>query len=132
MPLEQIVAEVIFQTLPNASTVRIRKNLFQNLSESSAVWRTATGKGYDDLLGASDLEALGVLFQQRHLLAHREGLVDREYIDRTHDPTYKVGQKLIIRETAVLRLADLVEQLGEALRVLVPGPAGSPPAAPPA
>lgn len=126
----QRFAEATFQALPNASTVKVRKNLFQNLGESSAVWRTATGKGYEDLLAPTDLVELGVFFQQRHLLAHREGLVDQEYVDKTHDPTYRVGQKLIIKEAAVLRLADLVDRLADDLRTLVPATTGNPPAPP--
>ena len=115
----QRFAEATFQGLPNAATIKVRKNLFQNLAESSTVWRLATGKGYDDLLSASELAALGVFFQQRHLLAHREGLVDQVYIDKIQDKTYKVGQKLVVRETAVIQLADLVEQLAMGLKTLV-------------
>jgi hypothetical protein len=115
----QRFAEATFQHLPNAGTIKVRKNLFQNLAESNTVWRSATGKGYDDLLTASELAALGMFFQQRHILSHREGLVDQDYIDKTHDQTYKVGQKLIIRETAVVRLAELVETLATGVKTLV-------------
>lgn len=115
----QRFAEATFQRLPNAVTIKVRKNLFQNLAESSNVWRSATGKGYEDLLNAGELKALGVYFQQRHLLAHREGLVDQDYLDKTGDQTYKVGQKLIVREPAVVRLAELVQQLATGLRALV-------------
>lgn len=124
----QRFAEATFQALPNASTIRVRKNLFQNLSESSTVWRTATGKGYEDLLNATDFASLSLFFQQRHLLAHREGLVDQDYIDKSHDQTYKAGQKLIIREAAVLRLAELVERLAQELKSLIA--AAAPPPSP--
>jgi hypothetical protein len=56
----QRFAEVTFQALPNASSIKVRKNLFQNLGESSATWRDATGKGYEDLLTAPELAELGV------------------------------------------------------------------------
>jgi hypothetical protein len=111
----QRYAEATFHSLPSAGTFRIRKNLFQNLGESSTLWRSATGKGYEDFLDPPDLDALKVFFQQRHLLAHREGIVDQEYIDKTQDMTYRVGQKLVIKDSAVDRLADLVERLASQL-----------------
>jgi hypothetical protein len=126
----QRFAEATFQIVPSAASIKVRKNLFQNLSESSEVWRSATGKGYDDLLDASEFADLGLYFQQRHLLAHREGIVDQAYIDKTQDRAYKVGQKLIARETAVIRLAELVEKLAGELKHLI-GPVGTtPPGAP--
>jgi hypothetical protein len=111
----QRYAEAAFSALPNASNFKVRKNLFQNISESSALWKSATGKGYDDLLDAADMPHLNMFFQQRHLLAHREGIVDQEYIDKTQDSTYRPGQKLVIKEAAVNRLADIVQLLASAL-----------------
>lgn len=114
----QRLAEAAFQNLPNASSFTVRRNAFQNLTESSRLWREATGKGYDDLLPAAEMGELARFFQQRHLLAHKEGLVDQEYLDRSGDLTYAAGQRLVVREEAVLRLADLVERLvGEVQRL---------------
>ena len=39
----QRFAEATFHALPNSSTFQVRKNLFQNLNESSTLWRNATG-----------------------------------------------------------------------------------------
>jgi uncharacterized Zn finger protein (UPF0148 family) len=116
----QRLAEALFARLPNASQHNVRKNLFQNLDESSVTWRSATGKGYEDSLTVGELTELKHLFQQRHLLAHREGIVDQEYIERSGDINYRVGQRLIIRESGVLRLADLVSGLARGLKALVP------------
>lgn len=122
----QRFAEATFQRLPSVATIKVRKNLFQNLGESTTVWRLATGKGYEDLLDSRELAALGHYFQQRHLLAHCEGLVDQDYINKTGDHTYKVGQKLIVREAAVTRLAELVELLATGLRTLAAASGGRP------
>src|SRR5262249_52175456 len=46
----QRYAEATFHSLPAASSFTVRKNLFQNLGESSTLWRSATGKGYEDFL----------------------------------------------------------------------------------
>jgi hypothetical protein len=58
----QRYAEAAFHSLPNAGSFTVRRNLFQNLDESSALWRSATGKGYDDFLDASDLSALKIFW----------------------------------------------------------------------
>jgi hypothetical protein len=120
----QRFAEAAFHLLPNASSFNVRKNLFQNLNESTALWRNATGKGYEDLLAPSEMVALTLFFQQRHLLAHRECIVDQYYIDRSGDRSYTVGQRLVIKESAVRQLADLVRKLGDNLPRARPSPHG--------
>ena len=108
----QRFAEATFHSLPNAGSFNPRKNLFQNLAEFAIALAICTAEGYEDLLRCVlDLDALKVFFQQRHLLAHREGIVDQEYIDKTQDTTYRSGQKLVIKEGAVNRLADIVDRL---------------------
>jgi hypothetical protein len=115
----QYYAEALFVQLPNSGTVKRRKNVFQNLSESSVLWRRTTKYGYEDLLLPEEYAALTRLFQQRHLVAHREALVDQEYLDKSGDHTYSLGQRLVVTETAVLQLVTLLDKLGVALRALV-------------
>jgi hypothetical protein len=98
-----------------ANTPAARRNAFQNLGEGSALWAQATGRTFDDMLPPSDMQKLRVYFQQRHLLAHRQGIVDDDYIARSGDTTYASGQRLIITHAAVLEFADLVERLGSAV-----------------
>src|SRR5438270_5371395 len=97
----QRIAESLFDRTPAATTTRRRKNVFQNLTEGSALWRSATGKGYEDLLTPAEMADLLRLFQQRHLLAHCEGIVDQDYIIKSGDTTYAVGQRIVIRDVAV-------------------------------
>lgn len=111
----QRFAEATFHALPNASTFQVRRNLFQNLNESTTLWQNATGRGFDDLLTQSEMSDLTVFFQQRHLLAHREGIVDQDYIARSGDHSYAIGQKLVIKSQAIHRLAELVEKLSREL-----------------
>lgn len=115
----QRIAESLFDRTPAATTTRRRKNIFQNLTEGSALWRVATGKGYEDLLTPAEMADLLRLFQQRHLLAHCEGIVDQDYIIKSGDTTYAVGQRLVIRDGSVSRLAELVAKLAEEVRKLV-------------
>lgn len=109
----QRYAEVLYARRP--SLPRPRRNAFQNLGEGSELWHAATGKRYSDYLGSGELAALTRFFQQRHLLAHTQGLIDADYIARTGDTTYQVGQRLIVREAAVRECLVLIEKLAEAL-----------------
>ena len=83
----QRIAESLFDRTPAATTTRRRKNVFQSLPEGSALWRAATGKGYEDLLTPDEMADLVRLFQQRHKLAHCEGIVDQDYIIKLGDTT---------------------------------------------
>jgi hypothetical protein len=42
-------------------------------------------------------------------------LGDQDYIDKSGDRTYSVGQKLVLKELTVQRLAELVEKLARGL-----------------
>jgi hypothetical protein len=92
-----------------------RRNAFQNLGDGSALWAKATGRSFDEMLTSDEMQKLRKYFQQRHLLAHRQGIVDEDYITRSSDKTYATGQRLIMTPSAVLEFADLVERLGNAL-----------------
>ncbi len=88
-----------------------RRNAFQNLDAGSDLWKAAIGHAYVDLVGLAKLDQLRIFFQQRHLLAHQQGIVDQDYIDRSGDKTYAKGQRLLIRDSAVREFADLIEEL---------------------
>ena len=104
----QRLAEQLYDQRGNTA----RRNAFQNLEAGSALWEAEIGAGYAHILDAAAINSLGIYFQQRHFLAHQQGIVDTDYVIRSTDTTYAVGQRLVIRETAVLEFADLVEKLG--------------------
>lgn len=92
-----------------------RRNSFQKLDAGSDLWLAEIGHAYVDLIGPAKLAQLKIYFQQRHLLAHQQGIVDQDYIDRSGDKTYAAGQRLLIRDSAVREFADLVEELSHEL-----------------
>jgi uncharacterized Zn finger protein (UPF0148 family) len=112
----QHYAEALYQK--TGSQVKPRKNVFQNLSESSKLWKDATGTSYEDLLSVDEMKDLVRLFQQRHLIVHRNGLVDTEYLTRSGDTSYAVGQRIVVTGQAVLLLAALITKLAGGLRGL--------------
>jgi len=109
----QRYAEALYSRHPSAP--RARRNAFQNLDEGSVLWEAAFGKRYSDHVDAGALALLTRMFQQRHLLAHRQGLVDEDYIARSADAAYRIGQRLVVREAAVRECLVLVESLADGM-----------------
>jgi hypothetical protein len=101
----------------HSSAPPARRNAFQNLAEGSGLWRAAFGKKYGDHLDGGELAVLTRMFQQRHLLAHRQGLVDEDYIARSGDASYRIGQRLVVRETAVRECLVLIETLAAGMAI---------------
>lgn len=112
----QRFAEATFETLPNAGDFSPRRNLFQNLPQSSDLWEQAIGLRYESMLTPNEWNQLQRYFQQRHILAHKDGIVDEEYRQKTGDQQYQSGQRLVIKELDVMRFSDLVERLTTALQ----------------
>ena len=110
----QRVVEALFEDLP--SPPKARRNAFQNLPEGSDLWLKATGRSYSDHLDVASLAELGRAFQQRHLLAHRQGLVDQEYVTKSGDTRHRPGQRLVVRPEAVTQAVKLIEALVTGLR----------------
>jgi hypothetical protein len=110
----QRFAEAVYETHPEYE--RPKRNAFQNLEASDRLWRQAIQRTYHDMLTSDEHRDLIKLVQQRHLRAHRDGLIDQEYIDKSGDHAYKIGQRLVVKPAAVIRLADIVLKLSIELR----------------
>jgi len=67
-------------------------------------------------------------FQKRHLLAHKLGVIDDNYVQATKDPAAMVGRKVRIESQEVKRLSEIVRQLGAKLtsQLLPPQPTNKP------
>ena len=55
------------------------------------------------------------LVQARHVLVHQDGIVDADYVAKSGDTRYAVGQRLVVTPAEVRRLAQLTEQLAAAI-----------------
>lgn len=95
-------------------------NAFQRLNQGSELWQAATGIGYEDVLDAVERSQLTLLFQKRHLLAHQEGIVDEDYVRKSGDTSYKIGQRIIVAEKDIDALVAILDKLAKALREAAP------------
>lgn len=107
--------EARFAAQPEAAGIEIRGNAFQNPDRASALFKQIVKIGYEDILQETEYSEFKLLFQRRHVLAHRDGIVDQQYIDNSGDSTYAIGQRLVIDPRSVLRLAHLMSMLAREL-----------------
>jgi len=114
----QRFVESFFEALPNACDFSPRRNLFQNLPQSSDLWEEAIGVRYESMLKPREWNEFQHYFQQRHILTHKDGIVDEDYLKKTGNRQYHPGQRLVIKESDVLRFTDLVEKITTKLQIV--------------
>ena len=106
----QRVCECVYPQLENAKP--LKRNVFQRLNDGSVLWKELVGNGYEDWIDDHEMQALKVLFQQRHLFQHQDGIVDQDYIAKSGDTHYRIGQHIIVKQSDVLKYTDIVEKIG--------------------
>lgn len=92
-----------------------RVNDFQIVDKGSQLFEAETGYKYSDWLSADDMMFMKVMFQKRHLIEHNNGMVDQQYIDKSRDASYSVGQRIIVKEVDAYRLLNILNTLGNEL-----------------
>lgn len=78
-----------------------------------------------DLVAAvapADWSAAHIAFMQRHLLAHKAGVIDQQYLDETREPPSLLGRRLSVTSNDVRRLSDTVMGIGRHLIATLPAP----------
>lgn len=90
-------------------------NAFQRLKQGSELWESAVGSGYSDWLSSQEISELNVLFQKRHILSHNEGIVDKSYIDKSGDTSYKIGQRIVVSPKDINSLLECLEKLSSSI-----------------
>lgn len=106
----QKLCESIYEKLPNAK-LPLKRNVFQRIDDGSVLWKNAIGQDYSNWLTLNELNLLKINFQKRHVLEHNQGVVDSDYLTKTNDTTYLLGQRLIIKPQDVIEFISLIEKL---------------------
>lgn len=109
----QRLGERLWETLPG--TTSAPRNIFQRLDDASQLWHSATGKDFTTFLNLDEMQRLRRGYQQRHLLAHAQGIVDADYIRKSGDTSVSVGQRIVVTETLLLEFVALGEKLAEGM-----------------
>jgi hypothetical protein len=92
-------ADISFQSLPAA-----RRKVQQTFNFD-----------FGDVLRPDEWDQACTLFQKRHLLAHKMGVMDEEYVQRAKDPGAVAGRKVCLDRDEVNAAIGLIETLGRRL-----------------
>jgi hypothetical protein len=98
---------------------------FQNLGGARRRVQEAFGFDFAAGLPAEEWQSACQLFQKRHLLAHKMGVVDEEYVQKSHDPAAVLGRKVRVSPGEVIAAVKIVDALGRCLFAGVLPPASS-------
>jgi hypothetical protein len=90
-----------------------KKLSFQNLGQARSSFRDLFSRDFAQNLTVSEWEFVVRCFQKRHLFAHKMGIVDNAYKQKTNDPETMVGRKIRITAEELHELIPLLIQLGE-------------------
>lgn len=78
-------------------------------------WREAVNQSFENWLTPDEFTTFKIYYQKRHLFSHNNGIVDEEYITKTNDTNYKVGERLVINEKDAKEFTKLVEKVGSSI-----------------
>ena len=88
---------------------------FQNLTGAKRNVRASFNFDFDDALSPDEWASICLAFQKRHVLVHKMGVADEDYIQKANDPDAVVGRKIRITDQEVELSVTLVERLGRRL-----------------
>lgn len=89
--------------------------MFQRLDDGSQRFKDAINYGYDELISVDELNQVKTCFQKRHCFTHNDGIVDEDYINKSGDNSYKLGQHLNVSNSEILKYMEFVNKLGQKL-----------------
>ena len=93
----------------------VKAKAFQNLERANECFEELLGIKYSDLISDEEYEYINKIFQQRHLLEHRNGKVDQDYLAKTGDFTYSEKERIVIKEKDVYKFLNIIEKLANNL-----------------
>jgi hypothetical protein len=73
------------------------------------------GFDFADGLTSDEWRLISMVFQKRHLLSHKMGVVDEDYLQKAGDPNAVVGRKVHVHRDEVEKALGIVQRLGDRL-----------------
>jgi hypothetical protein len=88
---------------------------FQNLAAARRKAQEVFGFDFADSLAPEEWNQAFRTFQKRHLLSHKMGVIDEEYVQKTNDPGAIVGRRIQVTQDEVTAAIGIIEKLGRRL-----------------
>jgi hypothetical protein len=95
-----------------ANAPKIDTLSFQSLSGARTTVKNVFGIDFAAACTTEDWDAAVRNFQKRHVLSHKSGVVDEEYVRKSGDTSTPVGHKLVIEPSEVRQLTRTLVALG--------------------
>jgi hypothetical protein len=95
---------------------------FQNLPRVAPRLRALFAIDLPSHVAPTDWRFGHLQFMKRHLIAHRAGVVDQQYLDETAEPRTLLGRRVSVPPSDVENLATVVERIGVTLVRVLPAP----------
>jgi len=114
--VETLARDTFCSAVPNADAIlKGRGNIFQRLDDMTAVFQAHTGSDLHAAVGEPSWSRLVSTWAARHVLTHRDGIVDDRYLAAVPTATVSVGQRLRITEAAVREAIEATATLCDAI-----------------
>jgi hypothetical protein len=119
----EVTKSVIWRQRPYSAQTQATWD-FARLEGASAMQLAGTlfGIAYHAAIPAGDWSFAHAAFMRRHLLAHKAGVIDQQYLDETHEDPAQLGRRIAVVAADVARVAEIVSALGSQLLLLLPPP----------
>lgn len=114
----QVFAFDIYNKLKTPNDKSVPSTLFQRTRDGSDAFKAITSYGYKDIISQKEMEFMYLEFEKRHCYEHRGGIIDEEYIKKTKDTNYQIGNKLQIHSDEISTLCGILEKLSKGLLLL--------------
>lgn len=88
---------------------------FQSLEGARSNLLAVFGNDIADCVSEQEWKAAICCFQKRHLVAHKMGIVDEEYLRKTDDPYAVAGRKINVSRDEVMTVVGVIRVVGEYL-----------------
>ena len=88
---------------------------FQSVLGARRKVQDTFGFDFADGLRPDEWECACRVFQKRHLLAHKMGVIDEDYLQKTNDPDAVLGRRIRLTEGEVQSAITIVESMGRRL-----------------
>jgi hypothetical protein len=96
----------------NADPAKCVSLSFQNLRRAAPRLISLFNFDLTKAVSRDDWNAAHNAFMRRHVLAHRGGVIDQQYLDETGEPDNLLGRRLAVTPADVERLATTVLRIG--------------------
>lgn len=91
------------------------RGVFQRLDDIDALFAEHLGTAISSHVGEDVWSRLRIVFQQRHVLVHRQGIVDEQYVNAVPEAEQQVGQRLVLDRRDADEALDAVEAVVRAV-----------------